>query len=464
MAGSTYKKLTRRGLLASGAVLGAGVFAGCIGPSGTPRAATTVPTAPTAVGAAALTSPTSAPAAVAPGVSSQATGTLRIMRGSTGNAGFWDRAAASFKDKTGITVDQTITTGTVEDGTVPTALKSGAGPDTVIVNAGPARVGFLAQAGLIRPLNDGYKQYGWDSRLVPDLWDRLKNQSKIYEFPGAVDVIYWDYNKDVFTKVGIQPPNTFDELTANFDKLKSNGVYPIVLGVLSGFAGGWLFGNLLQAAAGKGAVADVLFAQGSWDQPEFVHAAQILQDWAKKEYIPQAATTLTDQQAVPLFINKQGAMYCVGTWAIPTFTDGNMDLETVDTFVTPKISAAGSALPTGGFANSWVVATNAKNPEAAYKWIDHVFSDEVVLDELNDPNNGTIPTVKTPAGAKPGRLVAKAIDVLNREGVGYNPSVHVAASIVQVYYQSLQGLLSNQVTPAQAMADVQAAKVKAAQA
>ena len=463
MAGPNHK-LTRRGLLASGAVLGAGVFASCIGPSGTPRAATTVPTAPTAVGAAALTSPTSAPAAVAPGVSSQATGTLRIMRGSTGNAGFWDRAAASFKDKTGITVDQTITTGTVEDGTVPTALKSGAGPDTVIVNAGPARVGFLAQTGLIRPLNDGYAQYGWDSRLVPDLWDRLKTQSKIYEFPGAVDVIYWDYNKDVFTKVGIQPPNTFDELTANFDKLKSNGFYPIVLGVLSGFAGGWLFGNLLQAAAGKGAVADVLFAQGSWDQPEFVHAAQILQDWAKKEYIPQAATTLTDQQAVPLFINKQGAMYCVGTWAIPTFTDGNMDLETVDTFVTPKISAAGSALPTGGFANSWVVATNAKNPEAAYKWIDHVFSDEVVLDELNDPNNGTIPTVKTPAGAKPGRLVAKAIDVLNREGVGYNPSVHVAASIVQVYYQSLQGLLSNQVTPAQAMADVQAAKVKAAQA
>ena len=32
MAGSTYKRLTRRGLLASGAVSGAGVFTGCIGP------------------------------------------------------------------------------------------------------------------------------------------------------------------------------------------------------------------------------------------------------------------------------------------------------------------------------------------------------------------------------------------------------------------------------------------------
>src|SRR5258708_19921090 len=85
MAGSTYKRLTRRGLLASGAVLGAGVFVGCIGPSGPPRAATTAASAttgPTGAGAAALTSPTSpasTPAAAAPGVSSQAAGTLRIM-------------------------------------------------------------------------------------------------------------------------------------------------------------------------------------------------------------------------------------------------------------------------------------------------------------------------------------------------------------------------------------------------
>src|SRR5260370_29299333 len=109
MAGPNHK-LTGRGLLASGAVLGAGVFAGCIGPSGTPRAATIVPSAPTAVSAAAPTSPISAPATAAPGVSSHAAGTLRIMRGSTGNNAFWDRTAVSFKDKTGITVDQTLTT------------------------------------------------------------------------------------------------------------------------------------------------------------------------------------------------------------------------------------------------------------------------------------------------------------------------------------------------------------------
>src|SRR5258708_31638266 len=104
------------------------------------------------------------------------------MRGSTTNNGFWDRTAASFTAKTGITVDQTITTGTVEDGTVPTALKSGAGPDTVIVNAGPARGGFLAQTGLIRPLNGAYKQYGWDHRLVPHLWDPPKSPPKTSQF------------------------------------------------------------------------------------------------------------------------------------------------------------------------------------------------------------------------------------------------------------------------------------------
>src|SRR5258708_25983598 len=97
MAGPNHK-LTRRGLLASGAMLGAGVFAACIGPSGTPRPATT---APTAVGAA------------APGVSSQAAGTLPIIRGSGMHDRFSDRTAATFKGQTVIFVHQPTTTGTL---------------------------------------------------------------------------------------------------------------------------------------------------------------------------------------------------------------------------------------------------------------------------------------------------------------------------------------------------------------
>jgi len=88
------------------------------------------------------------------------------MRGS-GNDAFWDKIYAGFKAKTGVTVESVINTGTVEDGTVPTALKSGSGPDVVNINSGPARIGFLAQAGLIKQLDDSYAEVQLDGPPRP---------------------------------------------------------------------------------------------------------------------------------------------------------------------------------------------------------------------------------------------------------------------------------------------------------
>jgi len=311
-------------------------------------------------------------------------------------------------------------------------------------------------------------KFNWTDRLVPFAIDRLKNQGKIFqgkfwEIPNSVDVIYWDYNKDVYQKVGIKPPETFDEMVANFDKLKAGGVTAVNLGVRSSFAGGWLFGNLIQAAAGTNAVKDVLFADGKWDQPEFVHAAQILQDWVKKGYISPASTTLMDSEVVPIFENKQAGTYCVGTWLIPVLTGDKVDVTNIDSFVMPTISPTGSKLPTGGFGNSFIVAANTKNSDAALAWMDYLVSEDYVQGLMDNPANGTIPAAKVPASAKPKTaLLQKAVDILAKDGTGYNPSVHVVAAITTAYYEALQGILGGLTAPDKAMANVQAAKVKAA--
>jgi raffinose/stachyose/melibiose transport system substrate-binding protein len=489
----------RRFLAVVGSTGMAAVLAACVGPGAVPtptaalppavptKPAAAAPAATPAPAAAATAAPTTAPAAAATPASGATTavqgtpaaakpagagtpgGTLKLMRGG-GNDAFWSKVFDGFKAKTGITVETITNTGTVEDGTVPTALKSGAGPDVVLINSGPARIGFLAQAGLTKPLDDVYKQLNWTDRLVPFAVNRLKNQGKIFqgkiwEVPWSLDVIYWNYNKDLYGKVGIKAPDTYDEMIANFEKLKAAKIYPVTLGVRSSFAGGWLFGNLMQAMIGRDGVADVLFGEGKWDQPRLVQAAATLQDWVKKEYIPQAATTLTDQQAYPLFLNKQAANYCVGTWFVPTMAEAKADMENVDTFSQPPITKENSSrMPTGGFGSSYVVAANARDPDTAYKYLDYYMTDEVTLLIVNYPNQGTNPPVKIPPGAKPNRFLAKSLDILAHDGTGYNPSVHVVATITNTYYQSLQGLLGGQTTPQQAMADIQAAKVKAAQA
>ena len=308
-----------------------------------PSAMTSVPAVPipsAQAGNASATTGTTIMAAAAP--KPMVKGKIQVMRG-TGNDDYWNGIVADFKTKTGVIVDMVVTTGNVDDGTIPTALKSGSGPDTVNVNSGPSRVGFLAQAGLIRPLDDVYKTYGWESKLVPAVLERLRNQGKIYqnkvwEFPATIDVIYWDYHKDVYAKAGIKPPTTFDEMNANFDKLKAMGVYPLHLPARTNTPPGWLFGNLVQAAAGRDGVADVLFADGKWDQPSFLQAATTLSNWSKKEYISKEVATLTDVEAYPIFAGKKSGTYCVGTWAISSLVDNMADLDNIDTFEMPKIT------------------------------------------------------------------------------------------------------------------------------
>jgi len=502
--------ITRRRILGLGAMATASILAACggagsatdtapakaatSGSTGAPTTgapATSASTVAATTGAAATSAPagTSAPAAPAvPLPSSQVSnatattgttsmaatgpkpmvkGNLTVMRG-TGGDDLWNARVADFKAKMGVTVNMVVTTGNVDDGTIPTALKSGSGPDTVNVNSGPSRVGFLAQANLIRPLDDAYKTYGWESKLVPAVIDRLKNQGKIYagkiwEFPATIDVIYWNYHKDVYAKAGIKPPTTFDEMNANFEKLKGIGVYPLHLPARTNTPPGWLFGNLVQSAAGRDGVADVLFADGKWDQPSFLQAATTLSDWGKKEYISKEVAALTDTESYPIFAAKKSATYCVGTWAIANYTDAMADFANIDSFEVPKMTPQGTSIPTGGFGNSWVVAADSKNPDAAYAWIDYLFSDEVITKGFDDPRASSIPTVKLPASAKPKTaLLAKAIDVLGKDGTGYNPSVHLPPTVASVYFESLQGIVAGLIAPDKAMANIQAAKVKAA--
>jgi len=440
-----------------------------VAPAGTSAPAVPVVPLPSSQvsNATTTTSTTGTTSTAATGPKPMVKGNLTVMRG-TGGDDVWNTRVADFKAKTGVTVNMSVTTGTVDDGTIPTALKSGSGPDVVSVNSGPSRVGFLAQANLIRPLDDAYKTYGWESKLVPAVIERLKNQGKIYqnkvwEFPATIDVIYWDYHKDVYAKAGIKAPTTFGEMNANFDKLKAMGIYPLHLPARTNTPPGWLFGNLVQAAAGRDGVADVLFANGKWDQPSFLQAATTLSDWSKKDYISKEVATLTDMEAYPIFAGKKSSTYCVGTWAIGNLTDNMADFSNIDTFEMPKITPQGTSIPTGGFGSSWVVAADSKNPDAAYAWIDYLFSDEVIIKGFDDPRASSIPTVKIPAGAKPkAALLAKAIDVLGKDGTGYNPSVHLPPTVASVYFESLQGIVAGLTAPDKAMANIQAAKVKAA--
>src|SRR4051812_47920635 len=77
-----------------------------------------------------------------------------------------DAIYAAFMEKNpNITITrEAFSTDQIRD-VVNTAISSGTGPDLIFYDAGPGYAGVLADAGLILPLDDYAKQYGWDTRV-----------------------------------------------------------------------------------------------------------------------------------------------------------------------------------------------------------------------------------------------------------------------------------------------------------
>ena len=71
----------------------------------------------------------------------------------------------------------------------------------------------------------------WTKRMDPNALDQVSLNGKVYgtEIWDIVASNYWvvNYNKDIFTKLGIAVPKTYDEFKAACEKIKAAGITPI---------------------------------------------------------------------------------------------------------------------------------------------------------------------------------------------------------------------------------------------
>jgi multiple sugar transport system substrate-binding protein len=109
-------------------------------------------------------------------------------------------------------------------GGIRTALMSGEVVD-VVINTWPAFRKELADAGILRPIDDQWKAFGWD-KSISQSWHDLGSIAGVtygltYTFGDRSGI--W-YKKEHLAKAGIsEPPKTWDEFLASFAKLTKAG-------------------------------------------------------------------------------------------------------------------------------------------------------------------------------------------------------------------------------------------------
>jgi raffinose/stachyose/melibiose transport system substrate-binding protein len=341
--------------------------------------------------------------------------------------------------------------------TLKLAVSGPKAPDVVEANQGRPVMGELVKAGMLRPIADYAKVYGWESRYSPLLLalNRFSSDGKefgageLYGLSQMGEIVGVYYNKKKVSQV----PTTLAEFEAQLAQAKSQGDVPIQFGNLDKWPGIHDFESVLGQFADKQAVRDFVFAKSGakFDTPQFTDAATKISDWVKKGYFAPDFNGTGYDPAWQSFGKGKGRFLIAGTWVTADVL-GLMGNDLGFFLMPGKDPAKPVAL--GGESLPFTITSASKNPDVAAAYIDFI-TDANAAKVLVETNN--LPAMKgapAPQGAVD-QQISEAWTKLN-ETDGVIPYLdYTTPTFLDDISAAIQKLLAGKDSPQQFTSGVQ---------
>ena len=207
------------------------------------------------------------------------------------------------------------------------------------------------------------------------------------------------YNKDLAAQIGMaSPPKTVEEFDALLAKAKEAGLQPIMEWNASTSGGGLAFPlqNLMAAYGDHSKINDWVYLKdgATIDTPEFLQAAQKLDEWIQNGYFPDDVNAIEYSDAAGRFLGRARASSRLfnGDWQNGGY---NTDLPGKVGFFTFPEAVGQSAGVT------YVIAAKSKNTDCAAFFLNWAWTDEKAREidvavggaSPGGPPDGSVPTV-----------------------------------------------------------------------
>jgi len=244
-------------------------------------------------------------------------------------------------------------------------LLAGQGALPVLYNTPPADLlAQLAKNGEVLDLESTFNQLGVTQELVPAAVTLLKKvyNGKLSALPFELNIEGFWYNKQIFAKNGLQPPQTWDELVQIAASLQQKGIQPFAASGKQGWPLTRLVGNYIFRSLGPDALQSVQSGQAKLTDTAYVAAAQAVANLGKQGYFGKGVATLDYMPAVDLFLQGTAAMLYMGSWELRDFNTPSVNkigASNIGFFPFPNV--------TGGVGNSGQTPMNAGQPTSVNK-------------------------------------------------------------------------------------------------
>lgn len=158
-----------------------------------------------------------------------------------------------------------------------------------------------------------------------DLMQQLSGTGEMYAVPMELNIEGFWYNKEIFESLGLEEPQTWDEMMEISEVLLENEIQPFALAGQDR----WPITRLINAFAvryyGVDAMQRVAEGNLSITDPGFITAAQTIQEMNDNGYFGQGVNAMDYDAATGSFLTGQSAMYYMGSWALGEMNDENQN-------------------------------------------------------------------------------------------------------------------------------------------
>jgi raffinose/stachyose/melibiose transport system substrate-binding protein len=204
---------------------------------------------------------------------------------------------------------------------------------------------------------------------------------KTYGVPYNYYAVVIFYNRDVFKKLNLEVPKTWEELLAVSEKIKASGLAPFVTGGKDAWATQFMSSGNFGAYQHKDPQIFEKLASGEkkWTDPEVANFYDPLIELVDKGYFLENSVGLGNAQVVQVFKEGKAAMYPMGSWALDEFPAEFKDFE-VGAFPIP-LNKGGEPL---------VVNLISDNIFTGISWSKHQEEIKLFMEFIAQPENAKL--------------------------------------------------------------------------
>lgn len=230
----------------------------------------------------------------------------------------WTKLLAEYEKVSGVLIQFKPTNPTDYNASLRLQLDNGTGPDLMFARS-YATGAELFEKGFFADITDLPNLQANFSESSKDAWRDANGKSFAVPVAAVIQSIF--YNKEIFEKAGVTVPNTWEELLAVCEKLKTAGYIPFA----NGLAEEWdinecfMMGLLPNFAGGEKGRMEYENGSRAFNDADMVAAFTAMKDIAP--YCPKGFEALTYNDSNALFATGQAAMYADGSWTLDSFKD-----------------------------------------------------------------------------------------------------------------------------------------------